>query len=249
MAVRSLGHLGAGEAILPIIQSKQSETNNPSMRLMETLREFGPQIQAEPLIALANDPATPDHVLRYAISALGVTQDRRAVEIFKYFVKQPKFLVNTVLALGDSSLPEAVPLLVQVLESKRIKPPVYGLKNRDALDHTIIDMLGKLQYPSAFKAIEKFAKQKLPAVWAITIHALAATGGEKAIPFLRQAWELDAENQQHIIQALLWIGTSAAADVIKELLATYTPEKAILLAKVLHRGRSLYYLEQKHDLV
>jgi HEAT repeat protein len=239
MTVRSLGHLGASEAVLAIIQSQQSETKNPSMGLMETLQEFGPQIQAEPLIALANDPATPDHVLQYAISALGVTQDRQAIEIFKRFIKQPKFLAHTVLALGASSLPEAVPLLVQVLESRKVSLSGSSLKDRDALDYMIIDMLGKLQYPSAFETIEKFAKQKLPDVWIITIHALAATGGEKAIPFLRQAWELNAENQQHIIQALLWIGTTTTADVIKELLAPYTPEKVVLLAKVLHRGRSL----------
>ena len=136
-------------------------------------------------------------------------------------------------------MPEAVPLLVQVLEARRVDLSGSSLKNKDRLDYMIIDMLGKLQYPGAFGAIEKFAQQKLPAIWITTIHALAAAGGEKAIPFLRQVWELDTENQQYIIQALLWIGTSTAANIIKELLAPSTQETAVLLAKALSHSRHL----------
>jgi len=239
MAVRSLGQLGASETILAIIQSKQSETKRPTMGLMETLLEFGTQIDAEPLIALANDSATPEHVLHYVIRALGLSRDSRAMEIFKRFINKPQFLANVVIALGDSALPEAIPLLAHTLETKRINLHGSSLKDRDMLDYMIVDSLGKLLHPSVFEVLEKFAKQKLPAVWDITISALAASGGEKAIPFLHQAWELDTGKQQSIIQALLWIGTNAAAEKIKELLTPYSMEKAVLLAKALGHGRSL----------
>ena len=107
------------------------------------------------------------------------------------------------------------------------------------LDYMIVHSLGKLQYPSAFPALEKFAQQKLPVVSIETISALATTGGERAIPFLHQAWELDVENQKYIIQALSWIGTNAAIDKIKELLTPYSIEKAILLAKAVGPGGSI----------
>jgi len=237
MAVRSLGQLGASETILAIIQSKQSETKRPTMGLMETLLEFGTQIEVEPLIALANDAATPEHVLHYVIRALGISRDRRAMEIFRRFIKNPQLVGNVVLALGDSSLPEAIPLLAYILESKKLNFRGRGIKDRDVLDNMVVDSLGKLQHPSAFEVLEKFARQKLPVVWDVTISALAATGGEKAIPFLHQAWKLEPKHQQYIIQALLWIGTNAAADKITELLAPYSLEKAVLLAKSLRHGR------------
>jgi HEAT repeat protein len=239
MAVRSLGQLGASETILAIIQSKQSETKRPTMGLMETLLEFGTQIDVEPLIAMANDPSTPGHVLHYVIRALGLSRDRRAMEIFKRFITNSQFLGSVVIALGDSALPEAVPLLARILERKKINLSGSGIKNKDMLDYMVVDSLGQLLLPSAFEVLEKFANQKLPVVWDETISALAASGGEKAIPFLHQAWELDPGKQQSIIQALLWIGTNTAAEKIKDLLTPYSREKAVLLAKALSRGRSL----------
>jgi len=239
MAVRSLGQLGAGETLLAIIQSKQSETKRPTMGLMETLLEFGTQIDVEPLITLANDASTPVNVLHYVIRALGLSHDRRAIEIFKRFITNSQLLGSVVIALGNSSLPEAVPLLARILERKKINLSGSGIKSKDMLDYMVVDSLGQLYYPSAFDVIEKFAQQKLPVVWDETISAFAASGGEKAIPFLQKAWELDPGMQQGIIQALLWIGTSAAAEKIKELLTPYSLEKAVLLAKALSHGRSL----------
>lgn len=237
MAVRSLGHLGAAETIPAIIQSKQSETKNPTMGITETLYEFGTQIDVDPLIVLINTSSIPEHIT-YLIRALGLSRDRRAIEILKVFLKKPDFLANVVIALGDSTLPEAIPLLAQILESKKISFRGSGI-DRERLDYMIVDSLGKLQHPSAFQVLEKFAQQKLPVVWPETIGALAASGGEQAIPFLHQVWELDVKNHQYIIQALLWIGTNAAADKIKELLAPYSLEKAILLAKAVGHGKSL----------
>jgi hypothetical protein len=136
-------------------------------------------------------------------------------------------------------LPEAVPLLAGILERKKINLSGSGIKSKDILDYMVVDSLGQLLLPSAFEVLEKFANQKLPVVWDETISALAASGGEKAIPFLHQAWEIDTGKQQTIIQVLLWIGTNAAAEKIKELLTPYSMEKAVLLAKALGRGRSL----------
>ncbi len=73
MAVRSLGQLGAAETVLAIIQSKQSETKNPTMGITETLYELGPQIDVGPLIVVANEPSTPEHVLYHLIRALGLS--------------------------------------------------------------------------------------------------------------------------------------------------------------------------------
>jgi HEAT repeat protein len=239
MAVRSLGQLGASETLLAIIQSKQSETKRPTMGLMDTLLEFGTQIDVEPLIALANEPSTPEHVLHYVIRALGLSHDKRAIEIFKRFITNPQLLGSLVIALGNSALPEAVPLLARILDRKKVNLNGSGIKSKEMLDYMVVDSLGQLYHPSAFDVIEKFAQQKLPVVWDETISALAASGGEKAIPFLQKAWELDPKLQRGIIQALLWLGTNAAAEKIEELLSPYSLEKAVLLAKSLSRGRSL----------
>ena len=120
MAVRSLGQLGAAETVLAIIQSKQSETKNPTMGITETLYELGPQIDVGPLIVVANEPSTPEHVLYHVVRALGLSRDKRAIETLRLFLKKPKFLASVVIALGESALPEAVPLLVETLESNAI---------------------------------------------------------------------------------------------------------------------------------
>ena len=239
MAVRSLGQLGAAETVLAIIQSKQAETKNPTMGVTETLYEFGTQIDVEPIIALMKKPSVSEHVMHLLIRALGLSRDRRAIEMLKVFLKKPKFLASVVIALGESALPEAIPILAQILESKKVNFRGSGVKDREMLDYMIVESLGKLQYPSAFPVLERFVQQKLPVVWPETISALAATGGEQAIPFLHQAWKLDVKNQQYIIQALLWMGSNSAADKIKELLTPYSLEKAVLLAKAVGHGRSL----------
>src|SRR5258708_574806 len=160
VAVRSLGQLGAAETVLAIIQSKQSETKNPSMGITETLYELGTQIDVEPLIALMKVPSTSEHELHLLIRALGLSHDKRAIEILKLFLKKPQFLVSVVIALGESTLPDAVPLLVQTLESKKINLRGSGVKDKDGLDHMIVHSLGKWQYPRAFPALEKFERQK-----------------------------------------------------------------------------------------
>lgn len=250
MAVRSLGQLGAAETVLAIIQSKQSETKNPTMGITETLYELGPQIDVGPLIVVANEPSTPEHVLYHVIRALGLSRDKRAIETLRLFLKKPKFLASVVIALGESALPEAVPLLVETLESNKIN--LRGSRfDRDGLDNMIVESLGKLQYPSAFPALEKFAQQKLPDFSIGTISALAATGGERAIPFLHQAWKLDIKHRKYIIQALSWIGTNAAIDKIKELLAPSSIENAILLAKAVGPGGSILLImgESRSNMV
>lgn len=239
IAVRGLGHLGATETVLAIIQSKQSETKNPTMGITETLYELGTQIDVEPIIALMNAPHLSEHELHLFIRALGLSRDKRAVDVLKVFLRKPQFIASVVIALGESTLPDAVPLLVQTLEAKKINLRESSIKNKDGLNHIIVDSLGKLQSPSAFPALEKFAQQKLPAISVGTISALAATGGERAIPFLHQAWELDVENRKYLIQALSWIGTKAAIDKIKELLAPYDIEQAIFLAKAVSPGGSI----------
>src|SRR5260370_27285050 len=133
---------------------------------------------------------------------LGLCHDKRGIEVLKGFLTNTQFLVSVVFALGESTLPGAVPLLVQTLESKKINLRGSSVKDKDGLDHMIVHSLGKLQYPSAFPALEKFAQQKLPVVSIETISALAATDGERAIPFLHQACELDVKNRNDIIQNL-----------------------------------------------
>lgn len=242
MAAESLGYLGAAETVLAMIQSEQSKANNPTMGITEILYELGTQIDVEPIIASMNVPSVPEYELRLFIRALGLSRNKRAIDVLKKILKKPQFIVSVVIALGESTLPDAVPLLVQTLEAKKISLRGSSIKDKDALDHIIVDSLGKLQYPGAFPALEKFAQQKLPAISIGTITALAATGGERAIPFLRQAWKLDVKNRKYIIQALSWIGTKAAIDKIKELLAPYNIEKAILLAKAVSPGGSILLL-------
>ena len=136
MAVKSLGQLGASETVLAIIQSKQSETKNPTMGVTETLYEFGTQIDVEPVIALMKTPSVSEHEMHLLIRALGLSRDRRVIGMLKVFLKKPKFLANVVIALGESASPEAVPILTQTLESKKVDFRGSGVKDREMLDYT-----------------------------------------------------------------------------------------------------------------
>lgn len=79
-------------------------------------------------------------------------------------------------------------------------------------------------------------------VWYTSISALAASGGERAIPLLDELWELNPEKRTTILRALLWIGTDTATDKILELLSPLDGEKATLLTMALSRGSGLDFI-------
>ena len=91
------------------------------MGITETLYELSAHIDAEPIIGLINTSFVSENKLQLLIRALGLSRDKRAIDILKVFLRKPQFAFNTIVALGDLTLPEAVPLLVQLLEPKKIK--------------------------------------------------------------------------------------------------------------------------------
>ncbi len=238
-AIQSLGQLGASETALAIVQSRRSEQWRPGMGITEALMAFGAQIEVEPILALVNDPSTPDQILSDAIIALGVSRDRRVIEPLSAFITQHRFLFAVIQALGNTQLPEAIPLLVQVLEDNTNDFPDQGSLSRENLDHMVITSLGKLQHPGAFNTIEYYARKNLPTVWHVTINALAASGGERAIPILDELWRIDPEKRKTILTTLLWIGTPATTEKILELLSPLNKEKGRLLAMALSHGSRL----------
>ena len=102
-----------------------------------------------------------------------------------------------------------------------------------------IENLGKLQHPDAFEPVEQFTRTHLPTVWYTSISALAASGGERAVPLLEELWKLDPEKRRALLEAFLWIGSNAASNKILQLLSPFDGEKAALLASALSFGLGL----------
>lgn len=241
-ATQSLGQLGASDAALALIKSRPSDAWRPGFGIAEALTAFGSQIDIEPILVLVNDPTTPEVVVRDAIKALGVSRDKRALEPLSAFLAQRRFLFEIIQALGDTELPEALPLLIRVLEDDSIDGGAEGFLNRENIEYFVVEELGKLQHLDAFEPVERYARKHLPTVGHMALSALVASGGERAIPFLQEVWERDPDKRQTILRGLLWIGTPAAIDKAIELLQPIDGEKAALLARALSNGRGLDFI-------
>lgn len=241
-AIQSLGELGASETALAIIKSRPIDDQRPGLGIIETLTAFGARIDIEPMLAIVNDPTSPELVVRDAIKALGVSRDKRVLEPLSAFIAQRQYLFDTIQALGDTRLPEAVPLLMQVVKGNAVDSTNSDGFNSDLLDDLVISNLGELQHPDAFEPIEHYARKHLPKVRHQTIGALTASGGDRAIPLLQEMWEYDPDKRRTILRALLWIETHAATDTIVELLQPIDAEKATLLAHALSRGKGLDFI-------
>lgn len=240
VALQSLKHLGAHETAFAIVQSAQHDTTGWIHReINEALYAFGRQIAVEPFLTLLNDSTMPDAVVRATITALGVSRDSRVIEPLAVFVRQHRFLFDVIQALGNTRLPAAIPLLVHMLEDTTLDCTIHGSLSRENLENMVIINLGKLQHPDAFEPVAFYIRQNFPTNSYTSIHALAASGGERAIPLLSELWQRDSEKRDMILRALLWIGTGAATNKILELLTPFSGEQLTLLVKALSRGRGL----------
>jgi HEAT repeat protein len=56
-----------------------------------------------------------------------------------------------IQALGNTRLPGAIPLLVQILQDKTITSTNQGSLTREHLENMAIENLGRLQHPNAFE--------------------------------------------------------------------------------------------------
>jgi HEAT repeat protein len=241
-AIQSIRHLGASDAALALIKSRPCDDWRPGFGIAEALTAFGRQIDIEPILALANDPTTPEMVVRDAIKALGVSRDKRVLEPLSAFIAQRRFLFEVIQALGDTELLEAIPLLIRVLEDDSIVGNAESFLNRENIEYFVVEELGKLQHPEAFEPVERYARKHLPTVGHMTLSALVATGGERAIPCLQEIWECDPDKRETNLRGLLWIGTTTAIDKVIELLQPIDGEKAALLAHALSNGRGLDFI-------
>lgn len=69
-AIQCVGQLGIYETALSLVKSRPPGAEQPGLGIMEALIAFGTQLDVGPIIALVNDPSTPDTTLRDAIFAL-----------------------------------------------------------------------------------------------------------------------------------------------------------------------------------
>ncbi len=238
-AIWSLGNLGAAEATLAMIKSARLEDG---VEMSNALQAFGMQIPVEPLLELVGDPDTSETALHYAIEALGASRDERILKPLSQLIAQHRFLEEAIEALGNSRLPAAAPTLARVLDDTSIDFSKQKWLDRENLDSTVIINLAKIRHPAVFVAVERFARASLPTVWHVTIEALAASGGEQAIPLLRELWACDPEKRRTIVRAFLWIGTPAATEAMAELLEPLDSKKATLLVDALSRGQGLEFI-------
>lgn len=243
-AIQSLGNLGAFETALALVQSAHHSQWAASSDIQEALSAFGEQIAVEPILALVQALSTPDAVKGVAIRALGFSRDKRVLQPFSVCISQRRFLFEVIQALGDTRLAEAIPLLVQILEDTAIDFAGHSSLNREHLEDMVIVSLGELQHPDAFEPIAGFTRKNLPAIGFGAISALAATGGNRAIPLLREVWERVPETYKHrtVLNALLWIGTRSATEEIFDLLRPLNKEKTEILIHALAHGRGLDFI-------
>jgi len=235
-AIQSLENLGACETALAIVQSAQYDPEWSHFHIHQALHAFGTQIAIEPILALIDDPSTPDAVVSVAIEALGVSRDDRVLKPLSAFITQRRFLFEVIHALGNTRLARAIPLLVQVLQDKTITSSNQASLSRETLEDMAIENLGKLHHPDAFEPVEQFTRSHMPSVQFAPISALVASGGERAIPLLEELWERDPEKRRVILEALLWIGSTVATSKILQLLSPFNGEKIALLASALSFG-------------
>jgi hypothetical protein len=247
-AVLSLKILGAAESVVPLITSaaKMERERHVDSEIRMALHELGPRSDLNALLALMQDDTTPDAVLPYAIEALGASRDERAFEPLASFARQRRFLYETVQALGRLGLPSAVAVLTELLDAEDITYGPETIVRREFLEELVITALGRLHHPSAFEAVKDHVHQSLPRIALHSVSALVATGGERAMPLLRDLWHQPTEHQtvncEVIIECLLWLGTDRANDFILELLSPLDIEKVTILVTALRRGGNLLFL-------
>ena len=247
-AVLSLKILGAAEAVVPLIiaAAKMERERHVDSEIRMALHELGPQSDVNALLALVQGDTAPDAVLPYAIEALGASSDERAFEPLTLFARQRRFLFETVQALGRLGRPSAVAVLNELLDAEDIAFGPETIVRREFLEEIIITALGRLHHPGAFETVEANVRRNWPRVGLHSVSALVATGGERALPLLRDLWHQATEhqtvNREVIIECLLWLGTDRANDFILELLTPLDIKKVTILVTALMQGGRLLFL-------
>jgi HEAT repeat protein len=242
-AIQSLSVLRDPETALALVtsQSLPGENGDIQWQISLALQTLGSRIRIEPFVAMLRDDTTPERAMRSTIQALGASRDPRAIGPLEELIKKRRYLFDTIQALGELDHPDAVPVLVCLLEAK-------GAKFHDRIDgkaftfgkDAVVTALGNLQQPGAFISLERYARAQWPHVWLSTIGALVATGREQAIPLLQELWEAASLRKREIVlRALLWIDTNAATTVALELVEPCDEENASLLTTALLHGRNL----------
>lgn len=239
MAIHSLGILGAAETALDIV--KAADSGWSGLWIDNALRAFGTQIQIEPFLSLIRDSTSSDTVMSYAIQAIGLSRDPRALAPLQELINQKRFLHECVRGLGDSKLPEACQVLARIL----LNSPEHKRKNKtdttDDIDKFwVIQELGRLHHPAAFVPLEIYLRQQWPQVSYSMIDALVASDAVRALPHLLELWPLaDSERKRLILGALLWVNSTAASTAIWEMLQPVDADGIALLVRAIRRGRGL----------
>jgi HEAT repeat protein len=236
-AIYSFTALKAAEVTVALIRSARLGENNA---ITNALQEFGPMIRIEPVLAILEDEATPDRVMRYAIRALGFSRDPRALAPLTAFMGQSEYLFDAIQALGNLGRPEAVPFLAQVLE--REKP---GNLHRDISYDLAVIALGRLHHPGAFALLERFARHLWPEPWPCVVEALVATGKDEALPLFRELWVASANplTRRTVLGALLWLNTEQAVATLLQLLAPADAATMALLISETMLGGTLHWID------
>jgi HEAT repeat protein len=235
-AVYSLTALKAAELTVALLQSARLGENDAITRALES---FGPQIRIEPVLALIEDEATPELIMRYAIQALGFSRDPRALAPLSTLMNQPEHLSDTIQALGHLGRPEAVLILAEILEKEGLDS-----QNPDICYDFAVVALGHIRHPSAYAPLERFTRRLWPYVWSNVIEALVVTGREKALPLLFEVWDASVAplTRRTILSVLLWLNTEKAMTTLLQLLAARDGEIMVILISELMYGGNLLWI-------
>lgn len=141
----ALAHMGATEAVAPILRAFAVAGTWPPERTAEMLHELGPEA-VEPLLAFLRDVGmrSDDPSVSVAIKVLGMLRARAAVPLMIDFLQQPivEVRVNSAKALGLIDDKQAVTALGDACDD-----PEWQVRSAAA------QALGRLQDPAAIPAL------------------------------------------------------------------------------------------------
>ena len=150
-AAQSLANLGCADAVGPILLALDVPGEMPQRRVAEVLFDLGPPA-IDPILAILNNPETPDTELAIAVRVCGMLRADRAlprlVELLQHQAMEVR--LNCVRALASIGAPASIPPISQLA-----KDPAWEVRN--SVMHALGHMRSKEHVPLLVQALTDMA--------------------------------------------------------------------------------------------
>jgi HEAT repeat protein len=185
-AAQSLALLGCSDAAKPILLNPNFVGEMPQDRMVEVLVQFGSGA-IEPLLAVLNNPQTPDRTLAIALKASGLLRASRAVprliEALQHKVADIRLnAVSALASIGDASVIDPISRHAQDTDTAVRSEVMASLGVLRATDH--IPLLVRALHDPAWE-VRLSAARALYQMGNIGREALEKVTGHQADPLAR----------------------------------------------------------------